>query len=102
MDSSRREKKISVANLLSGVVDKMLQLQPVVVEDTALTLAQRRANIRAVSVREGFQSIRARSDEMTERLEQYRRQREAMTAKHVGAWNDALQTNDTNPDDFES
>ncbi|MEP6483712.1 MAG: hypothetical protein ABJB01_04630 [Rudaea sp.] len=95
MDSSQRDKKTSMGNLLSGVVDRMLRLQPVVVENKMQNLAQKRANIRAVGVREGFQSIRKRSDEMTERLGQYRRQHAAMIAKRDGI-------EATPPDDVES
>ncbi len=84
MDSSQRDKKTSMGNLLSGVVDRMLRTQPVVVDDKLRNLAQKQANIRAVSVREGFQSIRARSDEMAERLGHYRRQHIAMIAKRDG------------------
>ena len=84
MDSSQRDKKPSMTNLLSGVVDRMLRLQPVVVDDRMQNLAQKQANIRAVGVREGFQSIRARSDAMNERLSYYRRQHAAMIARQKG------------------
>ena len=85
MDSSQRTKKISMSNLLSGVVDKMLRLQPVVVVDNrAINLAQKQANIRAVSLREGFQSILARGDEMTKRIDFYRRKHAEMIAKRDG------------------
>jgi hypothetical protein len=84
MDSSQRDKKASMSNLLSGVVDRMLRLQPVFVENKTHNLAQKQANIRAVGVREGFQSIRARSDEMNERLSHYRRQHAAMIARQKG------------------
>ena len=84
MDSSQSDKKTSMSSLLSGVVERMLRLQPVAVDDKTRNLAQKQANIRAVSVREGFQSIRARSDEMAERLGHYRRQHTAMIAKRDG------------------
>lgn len=70
--------------MFSNVVDKMLHVQPVVVDKRELNLAQKKANIRAVSVRKGFQSILARGDEMTQRLNHYRRQHEAMIAKRDG------------------
>jgi hypothetical protein len=85
MDSSLRNKKFSMNTLLSGVVDKMLRLQPVVPDTNhALDLVQRQANIRAVSLREGFQTIRARGEEMSQRLDHYRRQHIAMVAKRNG------------------
>jgi hypothetical protein len=84
MDSSQRDKKTSMSSLLSGVVDRMLRTQPVAVDDKTRNLAQKQANIRAVSVREGFQSIRARSDEMAERIDMYRCQHAAMIAKRDG------------------
>ncbi len=72
-------------SLLSGVVDKMLRLQPVVPEKNhALDLVQRQANIRAVSLREGFQTIRDRGEEMSQRLDHYRRQHIAMIARRNG------------------
>ena len=63
----------------------MMHVQPAVVDKRELNLAQKKANIRAVSVRRGFQSILARSGEMTQRLDHYRRQHEAMIAKRDGA-----------------
>ena len=87
MDSSRRNTKTGVGNLFSNVVDKMLRVQPVVVDKRELNLAQKKANIRAVSVRKGFQSILARGDEMTQRLNHYRRQHDAMIAKRDGHGN---------------
>jgi hypothetical protein len=84
MDFSQRDKKASMSNLLSGVVDRMLRLQPVFIENKMHNLAQKQANIRAVGVREGFQSIRARSDEMAERLGHYHRQQAALIAKRNG------------------
>ena len=84
MDSFQRSKKMSMGNLLSGVVDKMLRLQPVVADNREINLVQKQANIRAVSLREGFQSILARGDEMTKRIDHYRRKHEAMIAKRDG------------------
>lgn len=98
MDSSQRTKKISMSNLLSGVVDKMLRLQPVVVDNRAIDLAQKQANIRAVSLREGFQSILARGDEMTKRIDFYRRKHAEMIAKRDGI---DIGASDSQPSDEE-
>jgi hypothetical protein len=85
MDPSQRNKRFSMNTLLSGVVDKMLRLQPVVPEKNhALDLVQRQANIRAVSLREGFQTIRDRGAEMSQRLDHYKRQHIAMIARRNG------------------
>ena len=85
MDPSQRNKRFSMNGLISGVVDKMLRLQPVVPEKNhALDLVQRQANIRAVSLREGFQTIRDRGEEMSQRLDHYRRQHVAMVARRNG------------------
>lgn len=84
MDSFQRAKKMSMGNLLSGVVDKMLRLQPVVFDNREINLVQKQANIRAVSLREGFQSILARGDEMTKRIDHYRRKHQEMIAKRDG------------------
>lgn len=82
MDSSQHDKKPSMGTLLSDVVDRMLRLQPVVATDKrSQNLTQKQANIRAVSVREGFQAMRARSDTMTQRLQHYRDQHEASFRK---------------------
>ena len=82
---SQRNKRFSMNTLLNGVVDKMLRLQPVVPEKNhALDLVQRQANIRAVSLREGFQTIRARGEEMSQRLDHYKRQHIAMVARRNG------------------
>ena len=75
---------MALGSLFSNVVDKMLQVQPAAVDKRELNLAQKKANIRAVSVRKGFQSILARGDEMAQRLNHYRRQHEAMIAKRDG------------------
>ena len=82
MDSSGHDKKPSMCTLLSDVVERMLRLQPVdAVDKRSQNLTQKRANIRAVSVREGFQAMRARSDTMTQRLQHYREQHEASLRK---------------------
>src|ERR1700722_1466592 len=89
MDSASRNTKtggtkMALGSLFSNVVDKMLHVQPAAVDKRELNLAQKKANIRAVSVRKGFQSILARGDEMAQRLNHYRRQHEAMIAKRDG------------------
>jgi hypothetical protein len=82
MDSSQHDKKPSMGTLLSDVVDRMLRLQPVAVGDKrSQNLTQKQANIRAVSVREGFQNMRARSDSMTQRLQHYRDRHDASLRK---------------------
>ncbi|MGA9334009.1 MAG: hypothetical protein WBV39_07000 [Rudaea sp.] len=42
------------------------------IEKRAQNLSQKQANIRAAGVREGFLAMRARSDAMAQRLEQFR------------------------------
>jgi hypothetical protein len=79
--SSQSDKKPSMGTLLSDVVDRMLRVQPAVVDKRSENLTQKKANIRAASVREGFQSMRARSDEMAQRLQHYRRQHAASLGK---------------------
>jgi len=70
------QKGVSVAQLLNTVVERVLGAQPEpVVERKMQNLAQKQANIRAVSVRKGFQAIVARSDEMAQRIAQYNKQR---------------------------
>jgi hypothetical protein len=83
MDSSESNKKMGIGGLF-GIVDKMLGVPPVVVDKRELNLAQKQANIRAVSVRKGFQSILARGDEMAQRLNHYRQQHDAMVARREG------------------
>ena len=69
-------KKAAVTNFLTSVVDRVLGAETApVVDKKMLNLAQKQANIRAVSVRKGFQQILARSDEMAQRIEQYKQQR---------------------------
>lgn len=70
------EKRSAVANFLNTVVDRVLGGEAAPVVDKKMqNLAQKQANIRAVSVRKGFQQILARSDEMAQRIEQYKKQR---------------------------
>ncbi len=73
MNASHRDKKASMRTLLSDVVDRMLRLQPAAGDEWSDDLTQKQVNIRAASVREGFQTMRARSDEMAQRLQHYRR-----------------------------
>jgi len=56
----------------------MLGAEPAapVIEKRAQNLAQKKMNIRAVGVREGFQAMRARSDEMANRLQEFKKQRQ--------------------------
>jgi len=75
MDSSKSETRASVASFFTTVVDRVFGSEIPLVETKALNLAQKRANIRAVSVRRGFQAILARGDEMTQRIETYKKQR---------------------------
>lgn len=70
-----------MGTLLSDVVDRMLRLQPFIAENRTENITQKQANIRAASVREGFQSMRARSDGMAERLQHYRRKHAASLGK---------------------
>jgi hypothetical protein len=70
------EKRSAVANFLNTVVDRVFGAESAPQVDKKMqNLAQKQANIRAVSVRKGFQQILARSDEMAQRIEQYKRQR---------------------------
>ena len=71
-----------MGTLLSDVVDRMLRdAAGCAGPDASHNLTQKQANIRAVSVREGFQNMRARSDTMTQRLQHYREQHEASFAQ---------------------
>ena len=85
MDSSQRDKKPSMGTLLSDVVDRMLRQQPAMPDRRSYNLTQKQANIRAVSVREGFQNMRARSDSMTQRLQHYRERHAASLGKSEAA-----------------
>jgi hypothetical protein len=84
MDSSQRDKKPSMGTLLNDVVDRMLRMQTAVPDRRTYNLTQKQANIRAVSVREGFQNMRARSDSMTQRLQHYRERHAASLGKPAG------------------
>ena len=59
------------------IVDRMFgaAAPPPVPDKRLQNLAQKRMNIRAVGVREGFQAMRARSEEMTQRLAAFSKQR---------------------------
>lgn len=72
MDTS---KLVTVASFLNAVVDRVLGPEALPVENKTLNLAQKRANIRAAGVRDGFRAILARGDEMTQRIEAYKKQR---------------------------
>ena len=75
MDSSKSRPRVSVANFFTTVVDRMLGSEPAPVEKRAQNLAQKQANIRAAGVRAGFRAILARGDEMAQRIETYKQQR---------------------------
>ena len=64
------------------MVDRMFAPGPVpVLDKRTQNLAQKRMNIRAVGVREGFQAMRARSEEMTRRIEAFKKQRRSETTE---------------------
>ena len=68
---------IKVVNFFNNVVDRMFGPEPVpVVDKRAQNLAQKQMNIRAVGVREGFAAMRARSEAMTQRIEEFKKQRQ--------------------------
>ncbi|MDR3388855.1 MAG: hypothetical protein P4L92_17550 [Rudaea sp.] len=75
MNTSRWGTKASVASFFTTVVDRMLGSEVAPVEKKSMNLAQKQANIRAASVRHGFQAILARGDEMAQRIETYKNQR---------------------------
>jgi hypothetical protein len=75
MGFSKSGTKTSVASFFTNVVERMLGPEVVPVEKKTLNLAQKRANIRAAGVREGFRTILARGDEMAQRIETYKKQR---------------------------
>ena len=65
-----------VVNFINNVVDRVFGPEPVpVVDKRAQNLAQKQMNIRAVGVREGFAAMRARSEAMTQRIEEFKKQR---------------------------
>ena len=72
---SKQGSRGSVKNFFNNVVERVFGNEPAPVEKKMQNLAHKQAKIRAVSVRRGFQAIRARSDEMAQRLEEYKRQR---------------------------
>ena len=76
MGTSIHITKASVASFFTTVVERILGPEVVpVVENNALNLAQKRANIRAAGVRHGFKAMLARGDEMAQRIETYKQQR---------------------------
>ncbi|HZP65889.1 MAG TPA: hypothetical protein VFB32_06230 [Rudaea sp.] len=77
--------KKSAPGLFSQVVDRMLglELQPVVPDRRMHNLMEKRMHIRAVGVREGFLAMRARSDEMAQRLELFKKQRNRADAQET-------------------
>jgi hypothetical protein len=76
MGTSIQSTKTSVASFFTTVVERILGPEAApVVENKALNLAQKRANIRAAGVRHGFKAMLARGDEMAQRIETYKQQR---------------------------
>ena len=74
----------TVSSFLNTFVDRMFGPQPVpVIDKRAQNLARKQANIRAVGVREGFLAMRARSEAMSQRLEEFKKHRNH--DEHVGA-----------------
>ena len=66
-----------VVNFINNVVDRVFGPEPVpVVDKRAQNLAQKQMNIRAVGVREGFAAMRARSEAMTQRIEEFKKHRQ--------------------------
>ena len=66
----------TVASFLNTFVDRMFGPQPVpVIDKRAQNLARKQAKIRAVGVREGFLAMRARSEAMSQRLEEFKKHR---------------------------
>lgn len=72
MDTS---KLVTVTSFFNAVVERVLGPEALPVENKTLNLAQKRANIRAAGVRDGFKAILARGDEMAQRIEAYKKQR---------------------------
>jgi hypothetical protein len=65
-----------VVNFINNVVDRVFGPEPVpVVDKRAQNLAQKQMNIRAVGVREGFTAMRARSEAMSQRIEEFKKHR---------------------------
>ena len=69
-------KLVTVTSFFTAVVDRVLGPEAPPVENKSLNLAQKRANIRAAGVRHGFKAILARGDEMAQRIEAYKKQRD--------------------------
>ena len=78
------------------MVDRMFGSEPLPQQpDKRMqNLAQKRMNIRAVGVREGFQAMRARSEEMAQRLEAFKKQRrnETASAQDAGEAGEPVET----------
>lgn len=101
MDFSKSGSMSAMTNFLNTVGDRIFGAETVpVVENKNANLARKQANIRAVSVREGFQAILARNNEMAQRIEQYKQQRnrtaEAAAAASIDAASiDVVETSET-------
>ena len=74
MDISKRGSKPNVAERMMAAVNRWIAPPPVAVpvEKRAQNLALKQANIRAVAMREGFQSILLRSNEMARHVESFK------------------------------
>jgi TolA-binding protein len=59
----------------SSLVGRMFASEPPVVDKRMQNLEQKRANIRAAAMRERVQMMRARTEEMTQRIEAFKKQR---------------------------
>lgn len=72
---SKKGSRKSVTKFINTVVDRVFGGEPLPVEKRMQNLAHKQANIRAASVRHGFEAMRARNEEMASRLEHYRQLR---------------------------
>ena len=59
----------------SSMVGRMFAPEPPVVDKRMQNLEQKRANIRAAAMRERVQMMRVRTEEMTQRIEAFKKQR---------------------------
>jgi hypothetical protein len=75
MDTSKQVTMASVASFFTTVVERVFGSEVSPAMENALSLTQKRANIRAAGVRDGFKAILARGDEMAQRIETYKKQR---------------------------
>lgn len=87
MGVSNPSKHATVAGLFAGMLEHMFgtEAEPTPIEKRAQNLSQKQANIRAAGVREGFLAMRARSDAMAQRLEQFKNRSKPSPADNAGA-----------------